>query len=451
MADVSHERPLSEVLAQLARGGVSEQVRAARQLAEDHARRRGSGGGARARRGRCEGPLGGPAGSGPRPGRHGRRERQRGAPGRAPGSRCARPSRGRARSRRGGRTRDRGSAPARGGDGQGRGRGRGGGAQPGPARRSRCRRVPEGTAPRESRWWSAVRLGALLGLAELEDPALVPVFRAHLDPSQVARRARGCPRGLDEGPLPPIPPLPSRLRELVGDRNIAVRGAALARRSASCTAPTTCLSCATSRRGSRTSTSRRRRGRRRRRSKRSSRRSARSETVRSLRRRLSRRGARLLGGAAFAAGPKADRVFINGRVWTGEDKQPRAEALAVRNNLILAVGKTADIQRLAGKGHGRRGPQGPLPLPRIHRRPPPPDGRRLLPGRGRPRRGGDARGGPAPHRRVRAGESRSQVDHRPGLVATPSSPGDCPPRRSSTPPFPTAPPLSSPTTATPSG
>ncbi len=57
-----------------------------------------------------------------------------------------------------------------------------------------------------------------------------------------------------------------------------------------------------------------------------------------------------LAGVAHAAGPKADRVFINGRVWTGEDKQPRAEALAVRNNLILAVGKTADIQRLAGKG-----------------------------------------------------------------------------------------------------
>ncbi len=52
----------------------------------------------------------------------------------------------------------------------------------------------------------------------------------------------------------------------------------------------------------------------------------------------------------FAAGPKADRVFINGRVWTGEDKPPRAEALAVRNNLILAVGKTADIRGMAGKG-----------------------------------------------------------------------------------------------------
>jgi predicted amidohydrolase YtcJ len=57
-----------------------------------------------------------------------------------------------------------------------------------------------------------------------------------------------------------------------------------------------------------------------------------------------------LGAPLFAAGPKADRVFVNGRVWTGEDAQPRAEALAVRNNTILAVGKTADIQAMAGKG-----------------------------------------------------------------------------------------------------
>jgi predicted amidohydrolase YtcJ len=57
-----------------------------------------------------------------------------------------------------------------------------------------------------------------------------------------------------------------------------------------------------------------------------------------------------LGVPLFAAGPKADRVFVNGRVWTGEEKQPRAEALAVRNNTILAVGKTADIQAMAGKG-----------------------------------------------------------------------------------------------------
>jgi predicted amidohydrolase YtcJ len=55
-------------------------------------------------------------------------------------------------------------------------------------------------------------------------------------------------------------------------------------------------------------------------------------------------------GPATAAGPKADRVFVNGIVWTGEEKPARAEALAVRNNTILAVGRTADIRALAGKG-----------------------------------------------------------------------------------------------------
>ncbi len=58
----------------------------------------------------------------------------------------------------------------------------------------------------------------------------------------------------------------------------------------------------------------------------------------------------VFGPPLFAAGPKADRVFVNGRVWTGEEKLPWAEALAVRNDTIVAVGKTRDIQGLAGKG-----------------------------------------------------------------------------------------------------
>jgi predicted amidohydrolase YtcJ len=53
-----------------------------------------------------------------------------------------------------------------------------------------------------------------------------------------------------------------------------------------------------------------------------------------------------LGVPLFAAGPKADRVFVNGRVWTGEEKQPRGEALAVRNDTILAVGKTDVVRKV---------------------------------------------------------------------------------------------------------
>ncbi|HEY6547033.1 MAG TPA: amidohydrolase [Vicinamibacteria bacterium] len=48
--------------------------------------------------------------------------------------------------------------------------------------------------------------------------------------------------------------------------------------------------------------------------------------------------------APLHAAEKADRIFINGRVWTGEPGKPLAEALAVRAQSILAVGKTSEIQ-----------------------------------------------------------------------------------------------------------
>ncbi len=49
------------------------------------------------------------------------------------------------------------------------------------------------------------------------------------------------------------------------------------------------------------------------------------------------------------AGP-ADRVFVNGRIWTGDPARPAAEALAVRGTTLLAVGSSAEVRRLAGKG-----------------------------------------------------------------------------------------------------
>ena len=58
----------------------------------------------------------------------------------------------------------------------------------------------------------------------------------------------------------------------------------------------------------------------------------------------------LTAAVPLAASEKADRIFINGKVWTGEDKPPRAEAVAVRANTILAVGKSSDIRSLAEKG-----------------------------------------------------------------------------------------------------
>ena len=39
-------------------------------------------------------------------------------------------------------------------------------------------------------------------------------------------------------------------------------------------------------------------------------------------------------------------VIINGTIWTGNPNQPRAEAIAVANDKILAVGSTAEIKKL---------------------------------------------------------------------------------------------------------
>ena len=43
----------------------------------------------------------------------------------------------------------------------------------------------------------------------------------------------------------------------------------------------------------------------------------------------------------------ADRIFVNGKIWTGDKAQPTAEAMAISGDKILAVGTTADIRALA--------------------------------------------------------------------------------------------------------
>lgn len=55
-----------------------------------------------------------------------------------------------------------------------------------------------------------------------------------------------------------------------------------------------------------------------------------------------------LASALPTAAQPADRVFINGKVWTGEDAHPLAEAVATRGDRIVAVGSTRDIRALAG-------------------------------------------------------------------------------------------------------
>ncbi|MGE5127980.1 MAG: amidohydrolase [Betaproteobacteria bacterium] len=62
-------------------------------------------------------------------------------------------------------------------------------------------------------------------------------------------------------------------------------------------------------------------------------------------------GATLLAGAlASGRTGAADRVFLNGHVWTGDPAKPTAEALAVRGTALLAVGSNVEVRRLAGKG-----------------------------------------------------------------------------------------------------
>ena len=75
-------------------------------------------------------------------------------------------------------------------------------------------------------------------------------------------------------------------------------------------------------------------------------------------------GAGLLGCCALAVGqtaapagdakPKADLIFVHANVYTGvPDDTPfssvlRAEAIAVKGDRILAVGKTFDLQKFKG-------------------------------------------------------------------------------------------------------
>src|SRR5690348_12158617 len=52
--------------------------------------------------------------------------------------------------------------------------------------------------------------------------------------------------------------------------------------------------------------------------------------------------------AAHAQAPRADRIFVNGKIWTADDARPSAEALAVSGDKIVAVGSSQEIRALAG-------------------------------------------------------------------------------------------------------
>ena len=47
------------------------------------------------------------------------------------------------------------------------------------------------------------------------------------------------------------------------------------------------------------------------------------------------------------AAPHADRIFVNGNIWTGDDAHPKAEAIAILGDRLLAVGTNQQIRVLA--------------------------------------------------------------------------------------------------------
>ena len=79
---------------------------------------------------------------------------------------------------------------------------------------------------RESRWAHAIRLGALLGLAELEDPTLVPTFTGYVGPAYPSPVRLAALDGWFAAARD-LPALAGRLRELTADGNLAVREAAI--------------------------------------------------------------------------------------------------------------------------------------------------------------------------------------------------------------------------------
>ncbi|MBA2744418.1 MAG: amidohydrolase family protein, partial [Chthoniobacterales bacterium] len=52
-------------------------------------------------------------------------------------------------------------------------------------------------------------------------------------------------------------------------------------------------------------------------------------------------------GCADAGPRNADAVFVNGNIYTGNERQPRAEAVAVKGDRVVFVGSTNDVQKRA--------------------------------------------------------------------------------------------------------
>jgi hypothetical protein len=81
-------------------------------------------------------------------------------------------------------------------------------------------------------------------------------------------------------------------------------------------------------------------------------------------------GVVVLGGAGCGSTPDGggavDLAFVDGVVWTGDARNPRAEAVAIRGDQIVAVGSSASIRTLVGERTRVVALNGRTLLPGLH-------------------------------------------------------------------------------------
>ncbi len=73
----------------------------------------------------------------------------------------------------------------------------------------------------------------------------------------------------------------------------------------------------------------------------------------------------LAAPAASAAKPPADLIIIDGKIYTGDDKNPWAEAVAVKDGLVIAVGGAKKVMKRAGPNTKTIDLDGRLAIPGI--------------------------------------------------------------------------------------
>src|SRR5205085_636215 len=69
--------------------------------------------------------------------------------------------------------------------------------------------------------------------------------------------------------------------------------------------------------------------------------------------------------AVAAAAQAPDLILINGKIVTLDDRHPTVEALAARNGVIMAIGATAEIRKLAGPSTKTVDLKGSLAVPGL--------------------------------------------------------------------------------------